>query len=351
MFVYVFCFSLIWILSFHKKNPRNHKIYCVGITVLLCLLMGFRSESLGMNDVQYIYMPMFQRISNMRFSDVLEIYPFYRGNLLAVLTKLFTYVCKDKYLWLICVSIPSVIAIGKLVYNESEYPAMSFFMLFGTHIYLVNMYLIRHSLAMAFLIFAFSYIKKEKFVRFAIMVLVAAMFHSTAIVFIIAYFVAKFRFDWKTFVLTIVGAFLVIRWNSSVFKLVFKYINNEYYSKYSSALGSKQLTYFYVFLLILLLVICCRWFSDNKQVDSVYFNISCLAVIFMSLTAVVADFYRMGMFFGVFNIILLPNSIKKIKDMKIRMIVSAALIVFFGYFAISGIQDAGLSPYRTWLFS
>lgn len=354
MFVYYLCFFVIWIFSFYKKKPENHKAYCIGITVLLCCLMGFRSETLGMNDVQYIYIPMFNRIKEMSFSEVLTIYPAYRGNLIAIFTKLFTLICDNQYIWLICVSIPFVIAAGKLIYEDSEYPAMSFFMLFGTHIYLVNMFLIRHSIAMAILICSFSFIKQRKPIKFILTVILAGMFHTTAFVFLIAYPVAIMRFNWKIYVITLVGSFVIIRYNSMFFDLLFTYMDNEYYSNYVRSSGSKLLTYFYISLLILICIIVCRWFSKKKTLEKkeeMYFNITCLSVVTMGFTSVVVDFYRIGMFFGIYGVILLPNLIRSIKDVRIRLIISAALILVLGIFAVSGIQDAGLAPYKTWLIA
>lgn len=375
MVVYGLVFFAMFFLPyvFNQFTNSGRKLYCIAMTVILACLYGFRSEFLGMNDVEFVYMPMLQKVQSMSWQELFEYYPVFRGNALQILSKIFMDSIGNRYIWLFISGLPFIIAMSYAINKYSKYPSFSYFMLFGTYIYLVNMFLIRHSIAMAVLIVAYGYIEKKKPVKFMLMVLLAATFHTTAIVFLVAYPLTRIRFNWKVYLGSLALTYFVVYNGNTLFSALFTYLQNDYYSLYVNALGSSGLMYFtrycFLFLIMLFLYMYNKEFIDLKRMrirknmmgsfkrtevlamnsENALRIMMCLCVVFMSMTAIVAEFYRFGMFFGVFGVLGLSNELARMKDNKIRFLLVFALYVIYGVYIYNGLYAANLAPYESWL--
>lgn len=352
-----------------KVNGKEKLIYCIIMGVLLSLLFGLRSEEMGMYDVQLYYMPLCRSIRGMSFEQIMQEYPIERGNLLQILVKLLSYVVTNEHIMLCIMSLPFTVAITYAIYSFSDFPMMSFFLMFGSYIIHVNMFLVRNSLCMAFLIFCFVFIQKKKWVRSLIFYSLAILTHTTAVLFGITYLVVKFKSNWKIYLGSIIVSFLLIVNSKGLFSNLFSIINYGYYSKYERAEGSAGLMYFSRYIIFLLIYIIIYLINhriirlDNakilmhsekaaivKDFNSTSFNMMCICIIFMSLASVVAEFYRIGMFFGFFGLIGLSNEIYMCKNKLMKYSCCVFLLIVYGYFTYAGLYAANLAPYKSWLF-
>lgn len=75
---------------------------------------------------------------------------------------------------------------------------------------LANIYAVRTNMSTAICMYSVKYIEKKDFKRFAITIVIAALFHFSAIVFIPAYFIYHIRLNYKI-VLRVAAAFLFVR--------------------------------------------------------------------------------------------------------------------------------------------
>ena len=352
-----------------KIKNKGKLVYCVIIGIMLSLLFGLRSESLGMNDVNAYYMPLFRSIKSMSFQQILHEYPIERGNLFQILTKLLTFIVTNEHIMLFLSALPFTVTITYAIYTYSDYPMMAFFLLFGSYILHVNMFLIRNSFCLALLIICFVCIQKKKMVLSLVFYTLAILTHTTAVLFGLIYLIIKFKSNWKIYIGSLVISYLLIINSAEIFNDLFSIINEGYYSNYEKTEGSAGLLYFsrYIILLILYIIfyivnrriirmngssilLRSEKFVNNRDISSTNLNMMCICLIFMSLATVVAEFYRVGMFFGFFGLIGLSNEIYACKNKLLKYSCCAFLFVVYGYFTYAGLYAANLAPYKTWLF-
>ena len=372
MAAYIIVFSVMFIAPYlcNRIKGKEKLAYCIIMGIVLSLLFGLRSKELGMFDVEKYYIPMFLRVRTMSFQQIIQEHSFERGNLLHLLTKLMSMVVQNEYIWLFLISLPFTICVTYAIYSYSKYPMMSFFLMFGSYIMLVNMFLIRNSLCLAFLIICFACIQKKKWITSFIFYILAVWVHTTAVFFGIIYLMIRFRNNWKIYLGTIIVSIIVVANNASIFSSLFSWLNEGYYSNYESTQGTAGLLYFSRFIIFLImyilfylvnrriiridgsrLVLCSeKVVNRNNDVNNTNFNMMCICLIFMSLSSVVTEFYRIGMFFGFFGLIGLSNEIYVCKNKLLKYTCCAFLFVVYGYFTYSGLYAANLAPYKTWLF-
>lgn len=370
MLVYIIVFSVMFFAPYmcNRIKGKEKLVYCVIMGILLSLLFGFRSEELGMMDVKVYYIPMFRTVKTMSFSQIIQAYPFERGNLFQILTKLISMVISDEHIWLFLISLPFTVAITYAIYSYSKFPMMGFFLMFGSYIILVNMFLIRNSLCLAFLIICYICIQRKKWILSLIFYVLAILTHTTAILFGITYLIVKFRSNWKIYLGSIIVSYFIISNSAEILSSLFQIINGGYYSNYDRE-GSAGLLYFsrYIVFLVIYIILylvnhktisinSSKILFHSEKTNSIFdvnnsnFNMMCLSIIFMSLATVVAEFYRIGMFFGFFGLIGLSNEIYDCKNKFLKYSCCAFLIIVCGYFTYKGLYAANLAPYKSWLF-
>lgn len=84
--------------------------------------------------------------------------------------------------------------------RESKSPLLSLIVFVGMGMWNSSMFILRQWCAMAILTFSYKYIKERKFVPFIAVVLIAMMFHRTAAVFMLAYFIEGISINKSTVV-------------------------------------------------------------------------------------------------------------------------------------------------------
>lgn len=86
-----------------------------------------------------------------------------------------------------------MIAVAQFVWRYSVSPVQSFLYYFGLLYYVMMFSILKQSIAMAFILFAFNAIIDRKPFRFTVLVIIAAAFHFPALVFLPAYWIANMR--------------------------------------------------------------------------------------------------------------------------------------------------------------
>lgn len=370
MTVYLIVFGIMffapYVCNYFKGNEK--KAYCIVMGITFSLLLGLRSEELGMNDVSNVYMPMFRQIRSMSFSEILEHYPIERGNLFQILTKIMSVFIYDEHIWLFAISLPFVITVTIAVYKFSSFPQMSFFLFFASYIFLVNFFLIRNSISFSMIILSYIFMEQRKNVHSIICFIVAVMFHTTAVFFIFVYILKRIKVNWKIYIGSIILTIILIYNSRQLFTLLFTVVDSGYYANYAKNDSTTGYVYFFRYLFFLIMYIILYWLNkkdlkitsykivikeqknDILDVQSNNFNMMCVAVVFMSLTTVLPEFYRIGMFFGFFGLIGLSNELYVCKNKQLKAIFIAFLLIVYGWFIYGGLIASNLAPYKSWLF-
>lgn len=357
-------------VNMRKNSVQAKKITCIAIFIMMLLVMGLRSEKLGMYDIEYVYLPMFHNVQKLSFIGVFQRYPFIRGNLLQLLTKIFTLFTQNEHVWIFATSIPGLACLTHYImkYGSNRYScAFSFFMFMGLRLYGANFYLVRHSFAMAMLIMAFEAIIEKNPKRFFVFVILASWFHTTAILFVVAYPLARIRVSYKQLALIFLGWGFVAFFASDVLNKIFSLINSDnYYANYIGRKGFSSNIFIMVNAILFAITYLINRFSpyfqnklQNMQHDQKFLiaqkieqdvcvisiNMLCIALFFMSMSTVISEFQRIAFWFLTVSLVGIGNTINRITNKVIRLGMYCGLFVILLIFMSNALEPEMLSPY------
>ena len=205
---------------FRSDNFRfkiSNKAYIAMCAIALIFVMGLRSRYTGSMDT-YMYSRMFNAaishsdlISFLKSKDVMENFWLFSEIGFYVYIWLVSKVFADAQ-WLIFITSAFVVfATAKFISRHSEDYLISWitFICLGLMTFAMNG--MRQSLAMSICLLSYGYVKEKKPIRFLLVVLLAVLFHKSAIIFLLVYLMRNMKLDVKSFACITVGvtAFLL----------------------------------------------------------------------------------------------------------------------------------------------
>ncbi|WP_018757164.1 EpsG family protein [Paenibacillus terrigena] len=340
----VYILILAFVLWGMHNEDQKKKIYLFLTFGLFFLLAAFRSNSVGNDTLTYIKLfetTQYSGIAN--FGERYEI-----GYL--VLNKLLGYISSNPQIILIATSIIIIFGYWRFVWKYSMMPWLSVYLFFTMGYFGATLNTIRHNIAIVILLLSFDFILKRKLSYFVALVLLASLFHNTAIIFIIAYPMVMLRLNYKTVFISLGTAIAGYLFFPKMLNVII-----SFFPRYSYYLGGKYLdgnirlaTIVDILVSVAILSIGLIIYYKNTQsillkesqnVESREFEILTILTLigivisFISLNFNLLD--RAGTYFHIFSIIYLPNALKQIKNNKLYpMLVYLAIILFFVYSTI-----------------
>ena len=385
MGVYLALIALIIIgyMILYSQERAYKNIYFVVIALSLILIVGLRHVSLGIFDTERLYVPRFERFFNQDYMYIIRNRR--KDTTFYIFARLLSEIYANVHFVLFVIGIPYMLSVTRLIKKYSKIPWLSFLLFLGLQYFMLSFFLLRHVVGLAIVIIAFDYIVQRKPVKFVICVLVATAFHLMSFVFIVAYPLTKIK-SMKVRVSMIGicllfalwlgdGILLVVHVVLSIFLdnterfaifqihgiglsyvgyliqlVVFITVTFMYQRKVSTE-GSSVITFSRLKIRIKSLKKSKKkGFIDESQkeeVMNIMYNLSAISLSIMSFTAILGEFFRVSSFFGIFNIILLPNAITYIKSSSLRMAAKVGIgIVFVLYFLFFNLSNTNGIPYR-----
>ena len=357
MIIYVLLALAIIILPMLKIDKKK---YCIIIGTLMTLIVGFRNIDMGMNDTRMVYVSLFDQISDMSF---LETYNFIIKSDIEVvfymLTRLFILITTNIRLYLLLLTIPVNYLISRFIYKYSKIPFLSFLLYFSINYFAFSFTLLRHCIAMVILLLSYDALKENKKLKFFLLVILASLFHRTAVIFIIVFFFKNRKLNIK-YIVSI--PLFILLFTITLGTKTYRWIMNLSFLKlkrYSIYLNPKAntLTFFFINFLILVvsLIIYRKKIKDaiakkedcNDEDISLLLYIQMIGTCFASFMYFFSEMFRVSTFFTIFSIILLPNCISTVSNIKTKktyiLIISIILIVYFFMFTM---HNNSIYPYR-----
>ena len=351
MFLYFILIGIIIILRMIFKN--NNKKFCISTGIVLWLFLSLRSFNIGLNDTLLVYKPFYESLPQMSITDILNnIWMSEKG--FSVLSKFISLFGTDYRTFITICALPFVYCISRFIYKESKYPFLSY-IVFISMLYLYGTFLIRQVIAIGICALSIEYIEKKNLKKFLLMVLLASLFHHSAIFMVLAYpFSLKNKFGIKNYVYIILAyiSFIFLKKQIisilvsilSQFDFLYKYYVSLYGGLYST---SGNISMFGLLIYIAIIVFCgivSRKNMDDKM--QLYLNISTIGTIFFSFSNIIVESYRIALMFNCVNIVMIPYAISKIEDKKRRTMYQLLWIAFFLlYFFIRTINNVNANPY------
>ncbi len=317
--IYVLILLVMLIMRFFMPRDRqvDRRVFAIASCFLLCFFAAFRDISVGRDTV--LFTDVFLKLEGRTLKDVLQfsswVEPGFR--LLVWVIALFT----DDPQWLVIVT--SLIihgAVSLFLYRNAKNVYLAFFFYMTMMLYPSYLCIMRQALAIAVLLFAYEALKRRRHVRFFLLVLLAASFHTSALLFLPAPLLCLIPVKGKTLrfllpgaaVLALLGVFLT-RPAVSLFQQLF-----PRYADYEVTTFDALYFYFAVFFVITAYGIWRFYFAKNPPAPTKEgrFNEHGFLTLMMLIGVVVAammtqfgQIQRVFFYFEVLYLVWLPEAL------------------------------------------
>ena len=205
---------------------------------------------------------------------------------------------------------------------------------------------LRQTVALSFLLFSYRYIDERRIIKFGLMVSLAALFHSTAILFAPAYFIGKLRVGKKQLIFIGVSVLAVILFSNYIRQLISLIAWNEAMRNYASSEISLTWSGFLIHFAI---TIFCWYFynrsktqenANNQSIAEQYMKtfINCMVfgLVGYSFSTIVAESFRIGMYYSISEIVIIPAALSHIKLKRNQKVLTCIIMIALLLYCITG---------------
>lgn len=241
---------------------------------------------------------------------------------------------------LFAVAIICVSAVSYFIYKNSRDPFLSviFYVTLGTMMFQLTGF--RQAIAMSICLVSTEFIKKKELLNFLILVFLACTFHKTAIVFFPFYYLANRPktlihnfLSILVFIVSILFAGSITQFGNELLDMNYgKYIGNKW--------GGLVPITIYVVALIL------SGINSKKIDDKLTFNMSFIGLTIYCMRYTTLALERISFFYTPGVIILLPNAIVKLRNIRLRSVLYLFAIILAISLFIYRLNSSEIGAYR-----
>ncbi|MFQ4155227.1 EpsG family protein [Pediococcus pentosaceus] len=210
----------------------------------------------------------------------------------------------------------------------------------------------RQSIAVVIFLYATKYIKSRKLIKYALFILIATLFHTSAVIYFLFYFIVNIKFS--PVVVILLMTVLKISANSVRTILIIVLSKFNLYADYFGGrfdTGGFNLLMVILVLSMMIIVMGAYFVFPKKQFNqyNVEINVHYMACIVISIINVLPTPSRTLFLLVPIYITLIPNLISEIEDKKMKYILYICVIIFFSVFFYKNVIEGNayeILPYR-----
>lgn len=318
------------------KHYRCSKYYAIFFMFLLFLIAALRDSDIGNDTINYLR--IFTKIKQEVFIDSWE-ERFEPGYLF--LNRFVAVFFQEKQMILVITSIIIYAGFSFFIIKYSSNVWLSIFLFITLGYFGQSLNIIRLCIAFSFLLFSYDFLRKNRIIAFILTVLLAMMFHRTAIVFLLAYFVQKINLNKKKLGIWLIGTIIVTMYMEKILNELLKiYPNFQYYigTEYLSSGKIANVFYVLIWSMVLSLGVAINRKAKGIIVSKDISIMTMFIMISISIYAFSIKFNlldRVAQYFSMFGIVYIPNVLELIKEKRKKYILTMMIVTFFfSYFII-----------------
>lgn len=229
--------------------------------------------------------------------------------------------------------------------NDSDDYRLSVLFYFVTGVYFDAYNGLRQYIAVSICFYAMKYILNKDAKRYFLAVLIAFLFHKSALFFVPVYFLQYLKFDFKK-AITIVG--LTVLSGSGLFailKFIIKYTPYAFYFTLNSVeLNEIVASQSSILFFGVSTIIGYYYYSKEKEIDTktqLLYNMQIISLSIALMTAFVPLINRVLYYGMAYELLYLPNMLKLINNRREKMLVKVFLILMYGGITAYGMINSG----------
>lgn len=338
IFVFAICSNEL-VKRVYREEEKQRKLFLFLTGLAIVLYMGLRDASVGSDTLGYI--EKYRWYAQYSLNQILNLYrtdlkdPTYYA-----VGWLFSRIFSEPQFWLCFVSAVYISGVMLLVYRRSPAPLFSVFLFLCLSYVEFCMSGMRQAFAMGITLFALYPMEKRKPIPFVLIVVLASLFHTSAIVFLAAYPMSKLKLGGKHLVIFLGSLILFFFFQDEVRQLVQNVFEANRLSGYAESETALNFTGYLIQVVIFLF--CALTYPRVKacyEHADLYYNLSFIGLTFQLFSSMVAEAFRLSLYFSVVNIVLLTMALT-VSDRKHRDLVTfTVMIVFLIYKFRAGLPE------------
>ncbi len=336
--------SLIPIVFFvnWKKNEKIYKCALIIWLLSLVLLAGLRgnitSDFIG-------YKNIFINYQGYHWDEIIQIlnlrYNFTAWEIGYVFINFLISRITDDYMWVQIVI--AIITYGCIFHyaKQSKDPVISILSFLSIGCFLEGFNTVRNVMAACICALAIQYIEKRNFIKYLLVIVIASMFHSTALLMIPFYFILDRRPTIKIISLYAAGSGLLLIFLDSVAVI----LNNIFFFSTTSSgilemLYKRQYSFGVIFFSVAFSLFCLSMYylkpnyylGEEARKEIILVNGVIIWFLIRLFMLVVGYAERFAEFFSVYIILLLPMQLEKFNPKSRNFLKIIFALIMIGYY-------------------
>lgn len=340
------CISIIvHMQKIDADKKRKQEVIFIGIT--LFLFAALRDKSVGTDILGYCN--NYKINSNYSFLEILSGQNNYRDPFFQCFTRALAYISDDPQIMLIVVGAWVAFSYSYFTYHSKGNVLITYLLFICLRMYSFTLSGLRQAMAMGFVWIAFVFLMQNKKWRFLIFVLIASLFHASAIAFLLAFPLIYIKEE----KIVLVSTFFISLINFVTGDKIVYYMSEllfsrrfEDYIDTAIETGTSFSTTFILYILMLLIILL--FFSKVKKQDEKAvgkFNLMCVGIMFSFIAQGFPNMFRIAYYF-IFNLFpLFSETITFSFNEKDRTVLNVIVpVLLIGQYLIMG-TSAGTENY------
>lgn len=323
----------------HLKFPfRNLNIIYTTIIVLsLIFIASFRNISVGYDTISYLN--IFNEINSMSWGNLWN-YNIELGY--TFLNKILITLGISYRTFLLLVSLFIYPILASWIVKESKIPWLSFYLFITLGFFGFTLSITRQSIALVLTIISIKFVKKRSLLKFVSIILLASLFHQSALIFLLIYPISSIRINYEYISLATLGGIFLYLYSGEIISILLKFYNRRQPIESGEGRG--------LFLLLLFVTVSALsvfFFKQEEYKGQIYLHFLILATVLQIIAFNLSIFTRTINYFSIHMIILIPNTVALIKSKEIKYlgIVVILITTFMYYLYLAMAYGGGVFPY------
>lgn len=346
-YTYFTIYALETVFGYLIKDENKRKTwFCIISGAILICLIGLRHPSMGWDLGYYLrntgYLYSFDQLNTYSLGEILQMKEFLnyeRGYI--IFNKLVGMISNNQQFFLFVCAVFSFVPIFFYIKRKSTLPLLSVFILMGLPVFFMLYSGLRQIIAIAITVCSVKYIEEKRITPFILTVLLASLFHNTAIVFLVAYPLYYVRMNdmWK--LITVLALPVVFLFKKPLFSILSKVFKDNAVVDDNGAI-----TLFLIFCAVYIYLILLNKKFDESQNGVV--NLFYIACVCQAFGGIYQTAMRVGYYFMIYLIVALPNTItqnKNKQEYQTNYLIILIAFLVFGLYSIRTSTWAMAYPY------
>lgn len=339
MIIYFTLYAILAVTSSILNPVRDDKkvarIICIVGFVSISLMLALRHPSMG-HDLRYLestgYLASFDRISTISWKNIWSytIQNYEKGYI--VLNRLISEIKNDRQFFLAVCAVLSTLPVAVCIYKKSVEPLQAFIIYLGLPAFLMSYSGLRQAIAIGLCFYAICFIQDKKLIKFVVLVLLAGTMHSSAFIFLFAYPTYYIRMSKNARIVSVFSIPLVYILRYPLFNVLSKLFKDDV-----AIVETNSLTLFLVFSLV---YIFCIMYTDYSKEQNGLMNIFLLACLCQAFGGLHNLAMRVGYYFMMALVLLLPSVIKNMNIKLDKEIFAKIVFICFAAFGLYSIYKS-----------